>query len=276
MSTIRATSNRAPMRGRQARGGLPWLALAALAVLGVSHAQPLNPTFVYLLDAPVIQAGAPAFGMLDETSGQNFKDGSHHEVFLLDTTPSVAMEVTVISDAFDAYLTLYAPDGTLVTAVDDGPQGLDPVTSFVPDQDGAYLLVVSGYGPSDLGPFEVRSERLATQAPLTLTAPSRVQGFLRGSEMPDPDVGVGPSQTYLLDLDAAALLRIRGRSTSFDTVVSLFGADGFVGENDDTERGSDAELFVEVPAGRYRIIVSAWGDGSGPFALDVDRFNPVP
>jgi len=247
----------------------------ALSIATAGLAQTLTPAIFYYASAPDLSVGGSVSGELTFESGQNFKDGSRVEVVVLRAEPGTPVVVDVLSDAFDAYLTLYAPDGSMLDAVDDGPAGLDPRIVFTPQQPGAHLLVVSGFGPWDVGAFEVRArapEPVATQA---LPLPGRVEASLQGTEPTDPEVGYGATRSFTLDVDERSLVRLRASSTAFDTVLALFDDAGWLDQNDDAGGTTDSELFLELEPGSYRVAVAAWDDGSGPFTLSAERYVRV-
>lgn len=250
-------------------------ALLALAVAPAALAQALIAPSYYLTTAPEVELGGTVAGELTAASGQNFKDGSRVAVTVLRPEPGVPTAIEVRSDAFDAYLTLYAPDGTLIDAVDDGPTGLDPRLVFTPDASGAHLLVVSGFGPYDVGPFTVSAEVAEVPEAEPLPLPGTLESELTGTEAPDPEVGQGATRSFTMELEEASLVRVRVASDAFDTVLAVFDEVGWLDQNDDAGGTTDSELLLELAPGRYRVAVAAWGDGSGPFTIRTDRYLPA-
>jgi len=249
--------------------------LLALAMYATGLSQTLTPAIFYYASAPELSVGGSVSGELTFASGQNFKDGSRVEVVVLRAEPGTPVVVDVSSDAFDAYLTVYGPDGSVLDAVDDGPSGLDPQIAFTPQQPGAHLLVVSGYGAWDLGAFEVRARAATPVATEALPLPGRVEASLQGSEPADPEVGYGATRSFALQVEERSLVRLRASSDAFDTVLALFDDAGWLDQNDDAGDTTDSELFLELEPGSYRVAVAAWGDGAGPFTLSAERYVRV-
>lgn len=263
-------------RPNLARVPAPLLAFVlALSASAVGVSQTLTPAVFYYASAPELSVGGSVDGELTFDSGQNFKDGSRVEVVVLRAEPGTSVVVDVLSDAFDAYLTVYAPDGSVVDAIDDGPSGLDPQVVFTPQQPGAHLLVVSGFGPWDLGAFEVRARAAEPVATEALPVPGRVEASLQGTEPADPEVGYGATRSFTLELEERSLVRLRASSDAFDTVLALFDDAGWLDQNDDAGGTTDSELFLELEPGSYRVAVAAWDDGSGPFTLAAERYVRV-
>jgi hypothetical protein len=251
------------------------LAAVLLALAGAASGQILRSPIYYLTTAPEVEVGGSVQGELDMTSGQNFKDGSRVAVTVLRPEPDRPLIVDVRSDAFDAFLTVFGPDGGLIEQVDDGPTGLDPHLVFTPSRPGPHLLVVSGFGPYDVGPYtvSVAAAEVADAAPLPL--PGRVEAQLRGSEAADPEVGYGATRSFLMELERRSLVRIRASSTDFDTVLAVFDRYGWLDQNDDAGGSTDSELLLELAPGRYRVAVAAWGGGTGTFTVQTEQYLPV-
>lgn len=260
------------------RALVPALVLAfvlglSASVVGLS--QTLTPAIFYYASAPELSVGGSVSGELTFASGQNFKDGSRVQVVVLRAEPGTPVVVDVSSDAFDAYLSVYAPDGSMLDAVDDGPDGLDPQIVFTPRQQGAHLLVVSGFGAWDLGAFEVRARAAKPVATQALPLPGRVEASLQRTEPADPEVGYGATRSFTLEVEERSLVRLRASSETFDTVLALFDDAGWLDQNDDAGGTTDSELFLELEPGSYRVAVAAWSDGSGPFTLSAERYVRV-
>jgi hypothetical protein len=244
------------------------LALALFATLAVasSQRQPLTSPIYYLVTAPDLVEGVPVDGELATTSGQNFKDGSFLDVLVVRSAGEEVVELRVESHDFDTYLTLVAPDGTLLDVNDDVWDGDAPYASRLRTylrEPGAYLLVVSGFGPSDLGRYTVT--RSVFVAPDKVVVDAEVPGFYAGylhEQMAD---------MYWITLSEDTTVVATLRSPDFDTVLEVYGSDGRrVADNDDFD-GTDSRVIVELPAGRYEFLVKGyWDEASGAYTLAFD------
>jgi len=254
------------------------LMLAIVTILAggaVALAQPLMPAIFYYASAAELQAGGSVKGALTEQSGQNFKDGSRVEVIVLRAAADVPLVLDVHSNDFDAYLSVYDSDGALIDWVDDGPTGLDPQLSFTPARTGAYLLVVSGFGLYDLGAFEISARASEPVEMVELPLSGAIDDELLGTEPADPEVGYGSTRWYEMVVPERSYVRLQVASMDFDTVLTLFDDYGFYDQNDDAGMTTDSELFLELEPGVYRVAVSAYADGGGPFTLRADRYVRV-
>lgn len=253
------------------------IVLAALlcSFAATASAQILRSPVYYLVTAPEVEVGGSMGGALDTASGQNFKDGSRVSVTVLRPEPGEPLIIDVHSDAFDAYLSVFGPDGSLLEQVDDGPEGLDPRLVFTPAAEGAHLLVVSGYGPHDVGPFTISVARAEVEDAQPLPLPGRVEAEVRGSEPADPEIGYGSARSFLMVVDERALVRLRAESSEIDTVLAVFDRYGWLDQNDDAGGSTNSELLLELSPGRYRVAVAAWGGGTGTFTLRTELYLPV-
>lgn len=249
-----------------------FLSAAPLVLAAAAWAQPLTPAIFYYASAPELTPGGTVAGELSDRSGQNFKDGSRVEVLVLRAQAGRPLVLDVTSDDFDAFLSVFAPDGTLLDQNDDGPTSFDPQLAFTPPADGAYLLVVSGFGARDLGAFQVSARQVEPVAMATLPLSGIVSDELRGDEPADPEVGYGPTRFYEMVVEERSLVRLQLSSLDFDTVLTLFDEIGWLDQNDDAGGTTDSQLFLELEPGVYRVAVSAWGEGAGGFTLQADRY----
>lgn len=253
------------------------LVLTAQASTAQAWGQPaLTSPLYYLASAPEVKVGATQEGELTREDGQNFKDGSRLDVWVLRIEAGQAHALEVVSEAFDAYLSVYSPDGTLLAEVDDGPDSLDPSATIQPDRSGAHLVVVSGVGPDALGPYRVTARPLSAPATVELPPSGRLEASLDSTDPPDPEVGGGPARSFAFELDRSALVRLRASSDAFDTVLGLFDERGWRAENDDAGGTTDSELYVELEPGSYRVVVSSFApDGSGDFTVAAEPYVPL-
>ena len=69
--------------------------------------------------------------------------------------------IDLISDDFDAIVSLIAPDGTTVAENDDGPDGSTNSLLFARIQEtGEYIVRVRAFGETGIGPFDLKVTRL--------------------------------------------------------------------------------------------------------------------
>ena len=244
-------------------------------VAGSAWAQPLTPALFYYASAPEVVPGGSVESALTPASGQNFKDGSRVEVVVLRADAGQDLVIDVESDEFDAFLSLYASDGTLLDRIDDGPTSINPRLAFTPDADGAYLLVVSGFSAFDLGTFEVSVSVAESRAAEALPLSGTVSDTLQPTDPGDPEIGYGATRFYEMTVEETSWVRLQAASLEFDTVLTLFDDFGWLDQNDDSGSTTDSELFLELQPGVYRVAVSAWGSGGGSFTLRADRYVRV-
>ena len=257
------------------RKAIPFVLSSLLALAAAGWAQPLMPAIFYYVTAPELEPGGSVKGVLDESSGQNFKDGSRVEVIVLRAEAGQRLLIDVRSDDFDAFLTVFDANGTLLDQNDDGPTSFDPQLAFTAPADGAYLLVVSGFGAFDVGAFDVTASLSEPVQMAQLPLSGVVSDALTGAEPTDPEVGYGPTRFYEMVVEERSLVRLQVSSMEFDTVLTLFDEVGWLDQNDDAGGTTDSELFLELEPGVYRVAVSSWGGGSGGFTLRADRYVRV-
>jgi len=247
------------------------LALAALLVSSTAlAAQPLASPIYYLVTAPELVDGVPIEGELTSASGRNFKDGSYLDVLVLRSAGEETVDVRVESDDFDVYLTLVSPAGEVLDA-NDYVQPLGDafdaarVRSTLPAA-GSYLVVVSGYGPSDLGRYTVTRTRFVAppQVVVDVEVPGRYDGYLNEAA----------ADTLWITVDEPVTVRATLRSSDFDTLLEVYdGRGGFVDANDDFD-GTDSGLVLDLEPGRYEFLVQGfWEEAFGAYAFEIEPYE---
>ncbi len=254
------------------------LTLAALLVLSVALAhQPVTSPVYYLSTAPRLEVGTPVVGELNEQSGRNFKDGTYLDVLVMHGEAGEYVELHATSLAFDTYLTLYSPDGTLFEFNDDDPLGVgtDAAIRTTLPTTGRYLVVVSGFGPWDLGPYTVERVGAATASVNLVEVPSHTRAVL--------EPGLRGAR-FRFVLDEASAIQLDARSSAFDTTLELFDEFGYslaynddVPVTDEDDYTTDSALALMLAPGTYDVLIQPFfiddvGDGS--FELEVRRLLP--
>jgi uncharacterized surface protein with fasciclin (FAS1) repeats len=95
--------------------------------------------------------------------------------------------------------------------------------------------------------------------------PARLQGEVAADEI----------DTFIVDVERRSLLSVRtsdgGQGCPGDTVVTVIGANGIVGTNDDGGSGLCSALVVEVEAGQYTVQVRGYaGRAVPPYVIDIE------
>lgn len=244
---------------------------AALTAIGLAQ-QPLKPPTYFLSTAPELLDGVTVDGQLTVASGQNFKDGSRLDVYVLRSTGDETVEVLVQSDDFDTYLTLVAPDGTVLDANDEVslPDAwyTSRVRTYLADP-GYYLVVVSGYRAEDVGRYTVT--RSVYVPPPQVAVEATVPGSYAGT------LSAGAADSYFLTVDTPVTVEVVLRSDAFDTYLEAFDGDGnWLDANDDFD-GTNSRLVLELQPGRTELLVSAyWEEGEGPYTIKIDSYVRPP
>lgn len=252
--------------------------LAALLVVALASArQPVTSPIYYLSSAPRLELGIPVVGVLTEASGRNFKDGTFLDVLTLRGEAGEYVEIAASSPAFDTYLSLYAPDGTLWEVNDDDHLGggTDSTIRTTLPQTGTYVVVISGFGPWDLGPYTVERRGGPTSGDRTqVGVPSLTIATLDQTSA---------MAVFVFELTETTAVGIEARSESFDTTLELFDPYGYsLAYNDDAPFGdvysTDSALVALLPPGRYEVMVRPYfanGVIDGAFELELQRLVPA-
>lgn len=263
------------------------LLLVTLLLLTTAAAQGrLNPPNYYLSQLPELTADAQLRGELTEASGQNFKDGTYLDLYVLYGEEGEEVTLRAASLEFDTYLSLFDPAGWLLATGDDSVHGTDAEIIVTLPQEGRYLLVVSGYGPLDLGRYSVSRASVQRGSPaeaITLSVPGSHAGSFDEVTTATAPYLEAPGVHYMLELTEASALAIMATSFDFDTFVLVTDdAGNIVVENDDanysevTNWSTDSRAFAEFEAGVYHVYVtSLYGVPVGAYEVSVRRYVAI-
>ncbi len=269
------------------------VALLVLLLLPTALSErPLVVPNYYLSQVPRLEIGVPVSGVLSESDGQNYKDGSHVDLYQFDGVEGTSLTLRLDSDDFDTYLSVFDPSGYLLVSNDDsdvyGSAYYSSSVGLHVDVPGRYTVVVSGYSQYDLGAYQLTllGGGLLTSAAEPIDVPGSVSGELLPTDPPVPGgwAMAAPSKAYGFSLADTTVLRIDAESTDFDTYLYLFdGSGSMVAENDDadyseaSDYATNSTILALLQPGDYVVYLSSWSaEGVGAFELAVREYVPRP
>lgn len=261
--------------------------LSALLLLPSALAQGrLNPPNYYLSQLAELKTGDVLSGELTEESGQNFKDGSFLDLYVMYGEAGETVTLVASSLEFDTYLSVFDPYGWLLASADDNMYSSDAELTLTLYEAGRYLVVVSGYSDYDLGRYTI--ERLGPQsvtggAATEIDVPGTHSGTFDLSDSVLVPYLETPGAAFQIDLEEPTALAIYASSFDFDTFILVTDAFGnIVTENDDenysetTDWATDSMAFAEFGAGTYYIYVSSlYATPVGDFTVSIRRFAAI-
>ncbi|MCB9533325.1 MAG: PPC domain-containing protein [Myxococcales bacterium] len=237
----------------------------------------VEPFVVHPVSTRPVQLGTPVDANLDDSDGA-LRDRGYADAYTLDLRAGDALEVTMTSSDFDAYLMLVGPTGEAVAYDDDGMlSGTDARLRFVASSAGTYRIIATSYDPSGVGAYRIHAglgfDSTQTAAPLPVGA------------VVDATLGAGDSAVdgtfqdrYAFEVAAGQLLTITMRSDAFDTYLSLLDPSGYAVAYDDDSGGNlDSRIsFVATRGGTYTVLAHSYDGGSGPYTIQLDVGAPAP
>jgi hypothetical protein len=235
-------------------------------------------------DAIALELGAISRSVIDDTSFQNFKDGSRYVTFTLDLEGGGVTEFRLVSD-FDGYLTLYSPSLELLQTNDDADdsdgneENYESVVIAETSESGTYLIVASTYSAESSGALELSAKDIFvvddTGLDGALTPPTSLDAVL--NEADDIDDDARYYDTFTLELTAPTTVTITMTSEPIDTYLKILDESGnLIAENDDKEFVDDSattdydesldftlnsELTLDLEAGSYQIQALSYNTG---------------
>jgi hypothetical protein len=126
------------------------------------------------LSSGVAANGTLGTGDCTTTAGNN-STGAYYDNFTFSGTSGQAVTITMNSTAFDTYLRLMNPSGTVVASDDDGNGGTNSRIAYTLAATGTFTVVATSYSPSSTGAYTVTGSGFSSggtvpAAPSGLTA----------------------------------------------------------------------------------------------------------
>lgn len=277
---------------------LPVAATLLAASLSAALGQgPIAPVY-YNFNTPVLQAGETVTGTLSQEDGQNFKDGTRVHVWYFTGGEGEQVNLSVGSDDFDTWLTVYAPDGSILDWNDDSWNATFPLywessLDLELPADGRYTAIVTSYSAQGLGDYALLLTRIEPDEPynqlgrikedevLTVGSSHKVQ---LDESLPVTGEGYdGPSRLYDLHVAEDMLVMIEASGTDVDAVLMLYdGADNIIDWNDtvyDPQNPDNywpARLTLPLTAGDYQLLVGGYASYDiGNVTLTITGYQPL-
>lgn len=172
--------------------------------------------------------------------------------------------ITLVSDAFDAYLTLEDADGMFIASDDDSGGGRNArIGPLALPANGSFVIVAASLFGSETGPYS-----------LTLAVP-QVRTLAFGDVVEDELTADELSKTFSFEAEAGDAVAITLRSSAFDAYLELRSSSGAYSWIDDDGAGELNSLIgpLALPeSGTYTITATSLGRTStGPFTLSLAR-----
>jgi serine protease Do len=172
--------------------------------------------------------------------------------------------ISVHSEDFDPYMTVYGPGGRYLLEVDDANNTLNPMATVTLPRSGTYRVVVGGYSlDTDSGRYYVNVDE-------SIPVPAGPVTILYDSNFLDS----GRYQQYFLEGGQGQTVNIALESSEFDPYLRVYDSNNRqIAYVDDSEGSLNAIASVTFPqSGRYRILVQGYSNAdSGQYSLTISE-----
>lgn len=213
--------------------------------------------------------GDPAVGVIDATAP--IFEGRRVAPYYFNGTAGESIGIVVESLEFDAYLTVFDPDG-FEYSDDDSAGGTDSLLRIPSAIPGTYTIYALSYDGISTGEFRVEVNEYESGPDAESAAAT---GMVEGSPH-DGEISASSAvyrgalvEVYEFELPSPADVTVELSSTEIDTYLYVVLPDGTVIENDDDGGFTDSRVRIEdAQRGVYRVYASAYGgDSPGRFQL---------
>jgi hypothetical protein len=188
--------------------------------------------------------------------------------------------ISLTSSAFDAYLYLLSPSGSIIAEDDDGGGSTNariPAGSgFISlPATGTYTIEVTSFSGSATGGYSLSLGSATSCAPSSISMGQTITGLLSATDCQSSRRGL--SDRFTLVANAGQQVAITLRSSEMDTYLYLIDPNGFLlAEDDDGGGGTDSRIpsisgFLTLPiSGVYTIEVTSFsGASTGSYILSL-------
>jgi hypothetical protein len=226
-----------------------------------------------------IRLGETVGGELTKNDGVN-DGGARADAYAFTATAGQRVEVTMKSDAFDAYLELFDPSGESIAQNDDGGDGTNSRLIATLKEAGVYRIEARALGADPTGAYRLAlAEAEPEPEPTPLPFATLTQGEIR-AEGPRDDDG-RPYAAYSFSGREGTRVQVVMRSGDFDAYLQLSKAGDseiLATDDDGLGEGTDSRLnFILPETGDYVIRASALGsDEKGLYSIEVTDRGPQP
>lgn len=216
--------------------------------------------YTLTLDAPVVET----LDYGDVVEGE-FTADELSKIYYFEAESGDAVAIAMDSGAFDAYLELDAPGGTMSWTDDDGGGNRNALLGPLSlSEGGVYIITARSWGGSDLGAFTLTITR-AEITPLELDTPTEVE--LAAGEPLYFNFEGESGQTISISVDSG---------NTIDTEMTLRGPEGYQVDYNDDSSGIDPALPAVTlsSTGTHTLIVQGrYEDESGPLTVLLATVN---
>lgn len=187
-------------------------------------------------------------GEVTSKSALNGNDGSRFERYVIALDEDDLVEIS-LEGALQGVVSLYDDQLQLLDSAEILRQRID--------QNGDYMLVVSGADARSYGPFSLETRRLELSDTDTLALDAPLDSWLQSDE-----------REYTFTVEEAGMYDIDMRSDEFDAYLVLEGPNGYYREDDDSAGNLNSRIADFLAPGEYQLRArSAYGEGEGVFTL---------
>jgi subtilisin len=233
-----------------------------------------------------ISFGQTINGTLSNTDCR-LEDNSFFDTYTFNGTTGQQISISMSSGTFDTFLFLRRPDGSILTADDDGGGGTNsriPAGSgfFTLPTSGVYTILANSFAASTTGAYSLTlsiSGVTCTSAPISFG--QTINGTLSNTDCRLSDNSFFDSYTF--SGTAGQSISVSMTSATIDTYLLLLGPDGtLLAEDDDGGSGLNSRIPPEsgtltLPVtGTYRILANSFAPNvTGTYSLTLSGTAPI-
>jgi hypothetical protein len=221
-----------------------------------------------------ITSGQTLNGTLSSSCASTHHSGAYAKLYTFSANANDSITVSLNSSAFDSYLYLLGPSGSVVASDDDSGGGTNSLIRYTVVSGGTYTIEATSYYSISAGTFTLALAIAGAGTPTGCTpSPISNNQTLSGtmsSSCASTHHSGAYAKLYTFSANANDSITVSLNSSAFDSYLYLLGPSGSVVASDDDSGGGTNSLirYTAATGGTYTIEATSYSSGStGSFAL---------
>ena len=200
------------------------------------------------------------------------RSGTKADLYTFTGSSGGVVTIAMSSSAFDTYLVLVGPNGSVVTENDDSDGGVNSRIQTTLTSAGTYTIEATSFSGDARGAYTLTLNGGTSCATSSLSSGETKSGTLADNDCAAPHRSGSRADLYTFTGSNGGTVTLSMTSSAFDTYLVLVGPGGrVVTENDDSD-GVNARIATTLTSsGTYTVEATSFsGDARGAYTLSLN------
>jgi hypothetical protein len=214
-------------------------------------------------------------GTMSSSCASTHRSGKYAKLYTFSANANDSITVSLNSSAFDSYLYLLGPSGSVVASDDDSGGGTNSLIRYTAATGGTYTIEATSYSSGSTGSFALGLSVTGGGGTPTSCSPTAINTnqTLSGTLSSSCASAQRPgryAKLYTFNANANDSITVALNSSAFDAYLYLSGPNGTVVAHDDDSGGGTNSLirYTAAVGGSYTIEATSYSSSAtGSFSL---------